>query len=580
MDDRGPTTDRPNARREGERRESTVREMGNSPSKPGSPNAAGTTECAPSTSRAEDLATSPARALRATDDEYAGNYASVMLQGFHWTSCEGGLDGRTWYAELRASIPELVKTGVNVVWLPPPSQSVSAEGYLPQSLYDLNTPYGSERELRELIAALNAAGIAPMADVVINHRCADTQDENGKWRIFSNANFPAYVASGPDDDEARGADADADASASASAEDHDENENENENAPPSNFDKTWGPWAIVKDDPCFEGEGNMDTGDVFDAAPDLDHANARVRGELTTWLRWLRDDVGFAAWRFDYARGYAAKYAKAYAADTTSLRAMNVAEYWPEATWEEDGTLATCQNPMRQSMCDWLDAADGACAAFDFATKAVLQEAVSRGEYWRLRDADGKPPGLMGWWPQRAVTFIDNHDTGGNGGGVPGEGRTEFPRGSGSGGSGSGSGSYGQGHWRFPPEHRVLGYAYILSHPGMPCLFWPHAVRMPDDSGGDMAADIARLCAIRREVGIQADSAITIVLAEADMYVARIEGAHAELAVKLGPRYDLPEEILPATDVWTLLTSGEGYALWSRPKRSSKPRNLEEELSR
>ena len=126
----------------------------------------------------------------------------------------------------------------------------------------------------------------------------------------------------------------------------------------------------------------------------------------------------------------------------------------------------------------------------------------------------------------------------------------------------------------------MLGYAYILSHPGMPCLFWPHAVRMPDDSGGDMAADIARLCAIRREVGIQADSAITIVLAEADMYVARIEGAHAELAVKLGPRYDLPEEILPATDVWTLLTSGEGYALWSRPKRSSKPRNLEEELSR
>lgn len=131
VDDRGPTTDRPNARREGERRESTVREMGNSPSKPGSPNAAGTTECAPSTSRAEDLATSPARALRATDDAYAGNYASVMLQGFHWTSCEGGLDGRTWYAELRASIPELVKTGVNVVWLTPPSQSVSAEGVPP-----------------------------------------------------------------------------------------------------------------------------------------------------------------------------------------------------------------------------------------------------------------------------------------------------------------------------------------------------------------------------------------------------------------------------------------------------------------
>ena len=34
------------------------------------------------------------------------------------------------------------------------------------------------------------------------------------------------------------------------------------------------------------------------------------------------------------------------------------------------------------------------------------------GQYWRLRDAQGKPPGVMGWWPSRAVTFLDNHDTG------------------------------------------------------------------------------------------------------------------------------------------------------------------------
>lgn len=35
-----------------------------------------------------------------------------------------------------------------------------------------------------------------------------------------------------------------------------------------------------------------------------------------------------------------------------------------------------------------------------------------KGEFWRLRDPQGKPPGVMGWWPSRAVTFIDNHDTG------------------------------------------------------------------------------------------------------------------------------------------------------------------------
>lgn len=35
-----------------------------------------------------------------------------------------------------------------------------------------------------------------------------------------------------------------------------------------------------------------------------------------------------------------------------------------------------------------------------------------KGEFWRMRDSHGKPPGVIGWWPSRAVTFIDNHDTG------------------------------------------------------------------------------------------------------------------------------------------------------------------------
>ena len=35
-----------------------------------------------------------------------------------------------------------------------------------------------------------------------------------------------------------------------------------------------------------------------------------------------------------------------------------------------------------------------------------------KGELWRLRDPEGKPPGVMGWWPSRSVTFIENHDTG------------------------------------------------------------------------------------------------------------------------------------------------------------------------
>jgi len=33
-------------------------------------------------------------------------------------------------------------------------------------------------------------------------------------------------------------------------------------------------------------------------------------------------------------------------------------------------------------------------------------------ESCRLQDPEGKPPGVMGWWPSRSDTFVENHDTG------------------------------------------------------------------------------------------------------------------------------------------------------------------------
>ena len=35
--------------------------------------------------------------------------------------------------------------------------------------------------------ALKAAGIVPVCDIVINHRCADQQDEHGVWNRFGRA---------------------------------------------------------------------------------------------------------------------------------------------------------------------------------------------------------------------------------------------------------------------------------------------------------------------------------------------------------------------------------------------------------
>lgn len=43
--------------------------------------------------------------------------------------------------------------------------------------------------------------------------------------------------------------------------------------------------------------------------------------------------------------------------------------------------------------------------------QGILHSAL-HDQYWRLIDPQGKPTGVMGWWPSRACTFLENHDTG------------------------------------------------------------------------------------------------------------------------------------------------------------------------
>mmetsp|Transcript_5062 Transcript_5062/g.15337 ORF Transcript_5062/g.15337 Transcript_5062/m.15337 type:complete len:549 (-) Transcript_5062:926-2572(-) len=184
----------------------------------------------------------------------------VMLQAFGWDSCNKG----EWYVQLHSKVANIKAAGFTHVWLPPPSQSVSAQGYLPGQLYNLNSKYGTDEDLKLLTMALNAASVAPMADIVINHRCADEKGPDGKYNSYR------------DDISHRGHRID------------------------------WGKWAITCNDPIFGGTGNPDTGDDYGAAPDLDHANPELREALKEWMGWLADDIGFRGWRFDFARGCAA----------------------------------------------------------------------------------------------------------------------------------------------------------------------------------------------------------------------------------------------------------------------------------
>lgn len=43
-------------------------------------------------------------------------------------------------------------------------------------------------------------------------------------------------------------------------------------------------------------------GDIFHAAPNIDHSQEFVRSDIKDWLNWLRNDIGFDGWRLDFVR--------------------------------------------------------------------------------------------------------------------------------------------------------------------------------------------------------------------------------------------------------------------------------------
>jgi alpha-amylase len=88
---------------------------------------------------------------------------------------------KDYYAHIVEMAPQFAALGFTYVWLPPPTASVSPEGYMPTDYFNLSSCYGDEEGLRRAVAALKANGLKVAGDCVLNHRCALHQDEHGIW---------------------------------------------------------------------------------------------------------------------------------------------------------------------------------------------------------------------------------------------------------------------------------------------------------------------------------------------------------------------------------------------------------------
>lgn len=392
-----------------------------------------------------------------------GSGYEIVLQGFNWESHRSG----RWYHKLCEKAADIASWGFTIVWLPPPTDSVSPEGYMPRDLYNLNSRYGSMDELKDTVRRFHKVGVKVLGDAVLNHRCAQYQNHNGVWNIFGGR-------------------------------------------------MNWDDRAIVSDDPHFQGRGSRSSGDFFHAAPNIDHSQEFVRRDLNDWLQWLRSEIGYDGWRLDFVRGFWGGYVKDYIQGSEPYFA--VGEYWDSLSYTY-GQMDHDQDAHRQRIIDWINATDGNAGAFDVTTKGILHTVLEKCEYWRLSDKKGKPPGVVGWWPSRAVTFIENHDTGST-----------------------------QGHWRFPAGKEMQGYAYILTHPGTPAVFYDHLF-------SNNCKGIASLIAVRKRAGIHCRSVIQIVKAERDVYAAKID---ERVLVKIGPGHYQP----PNSSKWIVATEGPDYKVW------------------
>lgn len=317
---------------------------------------------------------------------------------------------------------------------------------------------------------------------------------------------------------------------------------------------TWGCETICSNDDAanpanvYTGcrpSGAADTGEEFKGSRDLDHTNLTVQNGVKDFLSRLKA-LGFKGWRWDVAKGFAPVYFGNYI--QASQPYYSVGENW-------DGNATNLKNWIDGTYAGGINPSTTVSGAFDFSTYYTLSKIIvtstetkdgiplqmATNNFSSLNNS-GSMAGLAGQfgYAEKAVTFVDNHDT--------------FV-----------------GKEAFLGNNIPKAYAYILTHPGIPCVFAPHYYGgtyakdgVTRNYGAGYATAINKLMAIRKTTGINAYSHITIDKAEVGLYAAYIKKNASDtepvVAVKIGPYSWTPS----LGTGWILSASGTDYAVWTK----------------
>ena len=419
--------------------------------------------------------------------------SGVMLQGFTWSSPHLAGD---WYSTVTENTDD-IKGLFEYVWFPPVSDctDTTGNGYLPRQLNMLTQANPQKIPYYGTEADLKTAisAISPskaIADIVINHRCGTTS-----WGDFTNPSWDEDFYSICKDDEGFS-------------------------------NKNSGMYGTRK-------KGAADTGESYSAGRDIDHTNVKVQAGISKWMNDVLKGAGFVGWRYDYVKGYAGNYVGYYNNQTSSE--FSVGEYWPTTGFYSGSAVWT--NLITKWIIETAQYTNGtegkASRAFDFVLKGMFNEVFGCGN--ASSDSAGNGSGdysklasdynLYKSFPGYAVTFVDNHDTGST-----------------------------QRHWYINPNGVASAYAFILTHPGYPCVAWYHYFSgedCPNDSqaqyiGGNTVPGAAitykefikQLVKLRSTLGITDMSSVNVVQADTTRYAAEVAGSAGSVYIVIGTTLD------------------------------------------
>ena len=290
---------------------------------------------------------------------WPANYSGVMLQGFSWDS----YDYSQWTVLEKQA--DDMKGFIDLVWLPQSGKCIETTkvmGYMPYYYFNQNSSFGTEAELRSLIAKFKANGIGAIADVVVNHRNTDG------WYTFPAETYKGVTYKMLSTDICKNDDG--------------------------------GSTATQAKKDGVSLSNNYDEGTDFGGCRDIDHKSANVQKIIKAYLKFLKEDMGYTGFRYDMVKGFDGSHVADYN-DATGVE-YSVGEYW-------DG------NDKIES---WINRTNKKSAAFDFQFRYNVRDAVNGA-------ANGKVTTSSDWsklnsndnlmhdanYRRYAVTFVENHDT-------------------------------------------------------------------------------------------------------------------------------------------------------------------------